>query len=219
MRRPVDAPFKLGDGTAEHAARKIGPAQDYGVPIGTPVRASFDVVRFVRLGGPNADGGHELRGYAANGDYFSVQHLSEFRDYGAALEGEVIALSGNSGRKTRGPHVHHFVSLGGVRINPEDRGLYSTVKPASAAAQALIERITMADKTLVKIVSYVSQTPRNGKHLAGPGFFHTFTAEEWDYFNWQKDSDGKTMLQGIPVDVPPTDRAFDVTRDFYLSLK
>jgi hypothetical protein len=119
MRRPVDAPFKLGDGDREHAARNVGPSQDYGVPIGTPVLAMFDTVRVVKSGSDAAKGGHTLTGYAANGDYWVVQHLSGWSHVQEQREGAVVALSGDSGTEIDGPHVHSFVNIGGVRMNPE----------------------------------------------------------------------------------------------------
>lgn len=123
MRRPVDAP--LGDGTAEHALRGVGPAQDYPCPIGTPVRAPFAAKRVIRWGDNDADGGFALSGYADNGDFWVLQHLSEYRNSRTAEEGEVVALSGNTGAWTYGPHLHHWVSIGGTRYNPEDIALYA----------------------------------------------------------------------------------------------
>lgn len=119
MRRPVDAPFTMGDGDREHAARKVGPSQDYGVPVGTPVVAMFDTVRVVKSGSDAAKGGHTLTGYAANGDSWIVQHLSEWNLDQTQPEGAVVALSGDSGTEIRGAHVHAFVNIGGVRMNPE----------------------------------------------------------------------------------------------------
>lgn len=72
--------------------------------------------------------------------------------------------------------------------------------------------------SLIVIITYASNTWRNGKHIAGPGWFHTFTPEEWEFFTWYKSANGQRFLKDIPTFTPPTDRAFDVTRDFYLSM-
>lgn len=136
--RPVNA--LIGDGTAAHASRGVGAAQDYPCPIGTPVVAPFAAVRIVRWGDDDALGGFALTGYAANGDYWVVQHLCAYLDHGSASEGEAVALSGNTGRWTDGPHVHHYLVVGGVRCNPEDIGLYNHPEPAPY----LLEENTMA---------------------------------------------------------------------------
>lgn len=118
-RHPVDAPFTRGNDTAEHAKYRppVGPASDYGVRIGTPVYPIFPVVRLERHGSSTADGGYELRGFAANGDWWSVQHLSAYVRRDAAGEDDQVAWSGNTGRLTIGPHVHAYVVVRGVRMS------------------------------------------------------------------------------------------------------
>lgn len=119
MRRPVDVPpARLGDGDAAHARRGVGAAQDYGCPIGTPVYAMFPVRRLAKTGGPNADGGHTLIGYADGRNYWVVQHLSAWQTT-VSPNGQV-ARSGDSGTQVRGAHVHAYVVIDGVRMNPEN---------------------------------------------------------------------------------------------------
>jgi hypothetical protein len=118
MRRPVDVPpARLGDGDAPHAQRGVGPAQDYACPIGTPVYAMFPVRRLAKTGGADTKGGHTLIGYADGRNYWVVQHLSAWQT-SVSADGRV-ALSGNSGTDTTGPHVHSYVVVDGVRMNPE----------------------------------------------------------------------------------------------------
>ena len=131
MRRPLDHAI-IGDGTAEHAARRVGPAQDYPCPVGTPVHAPFTASRVVRSGTVKDDGGLRLTGYADNGDYWVIQHLSAYTNRDHADEGAIVALSGNTGTKTTGPHVHHYVVLDGTRYNPEDIGLYASTASDNA---------------------------------------------------------------------------------------
>ena len=131
MRRVVDIPpARIGGGDAAHAARNVGPSQDYPCDVGTPVYAPFTVSRLVRWGhATKDDGGLAVTGYADNGDSFTVQHLSRRLVMPAADEGDVIAYSGNTGASTTGPHVHAVYFINGVRINPE-RALAAAAQPA-----------------------------------------------------------------------------------------
>ncbi len=129
MRRPVDIPpATIGDGDAEHALRGVGPAQDYPCPIGTPVHAPFAASRIVHWGDQDAPGGLAVTGYAAADTYWTVQHLSSRQALNSAAEGEVVALSGNSGSSTTGAHVHTVIVINGRRVNLE--ALITTGSPA-----------------------------------------------------------------------------------------
>lgn len=159
MRRPVDVPpARFGNGTDKHPKGK--PAQDYGCPIGTPVYAPFDAVRLVRLGGEDYQGGFELRGYNSRGDFWSVQHLSEYAHGDTAAEGQVVALSGDSGTWTTGPHVHHYMQINGRRINPEDHGLFNA--PAAAADPEPFTPETEEEDDMERIV-YVRDQATSGQ--------------------------------------------------------
>lgn len=152
MRRPVDA--RLGDGTAEHALRGVGPAQDYPCPVGTPVRAPFAAKRIIRWGDDNAPGGYALSGYAENGDFWVLQHLSEYRNGRSGDEGEIVALSGDTGTQIWGAHLHHWVSIGGTRYNPEDIGLYDNPQTAGDSSHPFEEddMFTDQDRALLEDV-------------------------------------------------------------------
>ena len=97
--------------------RRTHPGIDVSVPLGTPVRATADGrVVFVE-----EDGGYGMLVEIDHGHGITTRyaHLS---DYKVSLNtnvkrGDVIALSGNSGRST-GPHLHYEVRLYGVPENP-----------------------------------------------------------------------------------------------------
>ncbi|QOC24403.1 M23 family metallopeptidase [Microbacterium hominis] len=136
MRRPVDHAV-IGDGTAEHALRGVDPAQDYPCPVGTPVYAPFAVVRIERF--TTSAGGMSIRGTAANGDQWIMQHLSGYITQPGLTEGSHVAYSGNTGSATTGPHVHHYVILAGTRRNPEDAGLYDHPQTAGETTRPFEE--------------------------------------------------------------------------------
>lgn len=67
------------------------------------------------------------------------------------------------------------------------------------------------------IVSYASPTDRNGIVLAGFGYWHKLTAEEWDHFNWLKSNGGLTIFAGLHIFTPYNDRSYDILRDVCLT--
>jgi murein DD-endopeptidase MepM/ murein hydrolase activator NlpD len=97
---------------------------DFGVPVGTPVRAPWPgLVRSVFF--DNGGGGNVVFLDHPNGLRTAYLHLDSFRvTQGQQVKaGDVIALSGNTGRST-GPHLHFEVrqpaSPSDVRLNPLD---------------------------------------------------------------------------------------------------
>lgn len=209
MRRPIDNAV-IGDGTAAHAARGVGPAQDYPCPVGTPVHAPFAAKRIIRWGNDDSDGGYALSGYADNGDFWVLQHLSEYRNERSGAEGDVVALSGDTGTQIWGAHLHHYLVLGGVRINPEDRGLYDAPAPAdTGTARPLtldtLEKPDMRPFILVHTLDGIDHLYLIGG--GGTGVFHLMP-EHLDVGGiplpgqgvpgyWKLD-DGHTLLGDLP---------------------
>jgi murein DD-endopeptidase MepM/ murein hydrolase activator NlpD len=113
---PVKGYITRGNGGAT-AYNAPHPGVDVAVPIGTQVRASGagtvvevknddEYGKFVRIAHPDT--------------YESVYaHLSEVypKQGDRVAKGQVIALSGNSGRSTA-PHLHFEVRRGGVAVDP-----------------------------------------------------------------------------------------------------
>ncbi len=90
---------------------------DFSVPIGTPVRSTADGVvvavakerglgRLVRI--DHGNGVETIYGHLLQASVKPGQRVSR---------GEVIALSGSSGRSTA-PHLHYEVRIGGRAVNP-----------------------------------------------------------------------------------------------------
>lgn len=105
MRRPVDDRYPVTGDRASHAAYNVGAATDYGTPIGTPVVAPFAG----RLSKYVTDaGGLGIILQGAEADFYG-QHLWVRLADGDYAEGERIALSGNTGTQTTGPHLHCYV--------------------------------------------------------------------------------------------------------------
>jgi murein DD-endopeptidase MepM/ murein hydrolase activator NlpD len=91
---------------------------DFGAPVGSPVRAAADgTIEFAGLA--SGFGNHVRIKHA--GFETSYSHLSEIPDAikpGVAVkEGQVIALSGNTGLST-GPHLHFEFYLNGDAVDP-----------------------------------------------------------------------------------------------------
>ncbi len=97
---------------------------DFGVPIGTPVMTAGDgvVSRVGRMGGY----GNVVDVEHAGGWLTRYAHLSSFasglRVGDRVRQGQVIALSGNTGRST-GPHLHYETRKDGVAINPSSANI------------------------------------------------------------------------------------------------
>jgi len=91
---------------------------DFGAPVGSPVRAAADGK--VEIAGPVQGFGNHVR-LQHDGFETSYSHLSEIpasTHVGAEVkQGDVIALSGNTGLST-GPHLHFEFYLNRVAVDP-----------------------------------------------------------------------------------------------------
>jgi TP901 family phage tail tape measure protein len=127
-----------------------GGAIDYGMPVGTPLRATFPgYLDNTNLGNRSYGMYYTLRG---GGKYELGAHLSRFaRGDGFVSTGSLIGWSGNTGNST-GPHVHllrnfakggmisHAPVGGSVPINAHG-GEYVVNAAATAANRGLLEAI------------------------------------------------------------------------------
>lgn len=92
---------------------------DIAIPTGTEVIATSDgTVSFVGTD-PNSTAGLWIKIDHGNGISSVYMHLSEIKvSLGQVVsQGEVIALSGNTGRST-GPHLHFGISVNGTYVDP-----------------------------------------------------------------------------------------------------
>jgi hypothetical protein len=91
---------------------------DFGAPVGSPVRAAADGK--VEIAGPVSGFGNHVR-IQHKGFETSYSHLSEIpasiKPGADVTQGEIVALSGNTGLST-GPHLHFEFYLSGVAVDP-----------------------------------------------------------------------------------------------------
>jgi murein DD-endopeptidase MepM/ murein hydrolase activator NlpD len=91
---------------------------DFGAAIGSQVRAAADGK--VEIAGPVSGFGNHVR-VQHKGFETSYSHLSEIpaaiKPGADVTQGEIIALSGNTGLST-GPHLHFEFYLNGVAVDP-----------------------------------------------------------------------------------------------------
>jgi len=119
---------------------------DFGAPVGSPVRAVADGK--VEFTGPKAGFGNQVK-IQHKGFETSVNHLSEIPDTikpGVVVtQGQIIALSGNTGLST-GPHLHFEFYLDGSAVDPmphlgtEVAGPAGSATPSVAIAPAVSEQ-------------------------------------------------------------------------------
>ena len=97
---------------------------DFGVPVGTPVRAVADGV-VARCSYDPGGYGHYVKVRHADGTLSLYGHLSRVLvDGGRVRAGDVIARSGNTGHST-GPHLHFEMRRGGGAFDPRGPGCAS----------------------------------------------------------------------------------------------
>jgi murein DD-endopeptidase MepM/ murein hydrolase activator NlpD len=124
MTAPVNGPITSPFGEREHpvtGGEHFHNGIDYGVPVGTEIRAPFDGEVSQRY--TNDVGGLQLILRHTNGYTTGYAHLSDARvNVGDTVgKGQVIALSGATGRVT-GPHLHF--TMRGPENNYLDPQLY-----------------------------------------------------------------------------------------------
>jgi len=91
---------------------------DIVAPVGSAVKASADGI--VELSDWTADGGNTI--ILKHGHGFSTVYKHNLRNTVVRMEkvvkGQVIALLGNTGQITSGPHVHFEIWRNGIPVNP-----------------------------------------------------------------------------------------------------
>lgn len=114
---PVTSLFGMRFHPILHILR-LHAGMDFGTPVGSPVRAPADGV--IEIAGPVSGFGNHIR-IQHQGFETSESHLSEIPEAikpGVAVkQGEIIALSGNTGLST-GPHLHFEFYLNRVAVDP-----------------------------------------------------------------------------------------------------
>ncbi|MFS0715198.1 M23 family metallopeptidase [Microbacterium sp. 2P01SA-2] len=169
-------------------------------------------------------------------------HLNGRRPGQRVAEGEYLAPLGLTGLVT-GPHSHTERRVGGrdaiqsgTHTDPERH--YTAPAPAGGGATPLNpqpkEYDEMASKQEIKdavaevvggvktnehfLISYASNTHRNGIVLAGFGYWHPLSFEKFDHFSWpgSRSAQGRGLFSGLEVFTPINDRAWDILREICL---
>ncbi len=95
---------KIIRGCEAHKKAGLGCATDY-VANYVELYAPFDG-KAVMWGGEGYDGGNWMTLERPNGDLIQFAHLSAYKAGGEVQEGDRIAITGNTGKITTGPHLH-----------------------------------------------------------------------------------------------------------------
>ncbi|WP_052210484.1 peptidoglycan DD-metalloendopeptidase family protein [Thermoanaerobacter sp. YS13] len=114
---PVTSPFGMREDPKNPNSREFHTGIDFGVPSGTPIKAVADGI--VVLAGEYGGYGKAVVIKHANGLSTIYGHLSEIKvEAGKEVkQGEIIGLSGNTGRST-GPHLHFEIRENGQPVDP-----------------------------------------------------------------------------------------------------
>lgn len=170
MRRPLDEPVRITGDRASHAEYGVGPATDYGCDIGTPVYAPFSGRLSIYI---TDAGGLGVILWGTDAAFYG-QHLWVRMTPGDYSEGDRIALSGNTGSQTTGPHLHCYVIIHatGERLSMEEYLDRASVagggaRPFPPAPIPLLEDDMMT-----------IHAPNRGIAIIGPGYYKSLTPEE-----------------------------------------
>ncbi len=107
---------KLIRGAFEHLKAGLGEAADY-VADGDELILPFDGHITTYHG---VEGGNWLQLERPNGDVIKWAHLDHYKAIGGmnGKAGQVVAITGNTGSITTGPHIHVEVYVNGKRVDP-----------------------------------------------------------------------------------------------------
>lgn len=128
-------------GAEGHVKAGLGVAADY-IASYVELIKPFDGILTKSWG---EEGGNWLTLTRPNGDVIKFAHLDRYVNLNAKV-GEVMAITGNTGRITSGPHLHIEVYKDGKRIDPEtygwDTNTFSiTVFNYDPIVETLVERV------------------------------------------------------------------------------
>ncbi len=95
---------------------------DIATPIGTQVKSPWPGIVVKTSRGIGTGGGRRVHIVHPNGLMTVYMHLKRFfvREGQRIQAGQVIALSGNSGNRTTGPHLHFEIRKNNESINPNE---------------------------------------------------------------------------------------------------
>ena len=130
-------------GFQAHIQAGLGGAADY-VADYDPIYAPFDGKLETYAG---VQGGNWLRLIRDNGDKLEFAHLSHYYiTNGFCISGQPIAVTGNTGSITTGPHLHlQIFNKAGIRLDPE-KYFMNTMKIDYVGNGPVLETIDQVEK-------------------------------------------------------------------------
>jgi murein DD-endopeptidase MepM/ murein hydrolase activator NlpD len=133
---------------------------DFAVPVGTPIYATHDATVFFR--GTDITGALAISLDNLEGTYRTIYgHLSEFKceNGDKVIKGQLIALSGNTGRFTTGPHLHFGIHpIANFQDTQKDNGMNGAVDPSSFFDGTYPNTIPMTSTSNTPIISTMCTT-------------------------------------------------------------
>ena len=115
-----------------HAASGVGPATYYAVPHGTPIHAPFSGQAQSYW---TDEGGWGIR-LTGEDEIFCGQHLAEKPASGYVNHRDVVAISGNTGSATTGPHIHAYIIIKATGERVSFQKWYEDILPAQGGGSS-----------------------------------------------------------------------------------
>ena len=147
-----------------------------------------------------AQGGNWLRLKRPNGEVIEFAHLDRYiKKTGVTKEGEVLAITGNTGQVTTGPHLHTQIFRNGVRIDPEKYDWKpAIIEPMPTCEQQLAqERADHAESIKEKELNYkLWQEQLSRANGLEAQLKEKIAESQLNYDNWQKELDRANGYKG-----------------------
>lgn len=139
LRQRKDGGYNFGESTF-YGSKHTG--QDY-VARYVDYFAPFDGMA---TKGKTVGGGNYWQLIRDNGDTFTARHLDKIYKTGAVKEGDLVALTGNTGAYTTGAHLHQEVKVNGKLVNPETYNWSSIRYPMNLKIQLVFNNQQYANE-------------------------------------------------------------------------
>lgn len=138
---------------------------------GTPHKGTDYVARYndyyspfdgIATSGVTDGGGRYWQLIRPNGDTLTARHLDKVLKIGQVKEGDLVAVTGNTGKFTTGPHLHQEVKINGVFTDPEKYNWQSYMFPLTPTVQLVFNNQHYANE-----VGLLGQAKARMEYLSG----------------------------------------------------